>query len=244
MNKKLLIILLAGLVVLSAFLVGAAYLITNSVPRDPDAVAFKPVIYLYNSNEQPYTETLSVSMQTGYAFETIPAVELGPTITWDNFTVYPDSQILYDGVNYPYLFYEVRLKALDLSDFECGWEIQNLDNTWTVNGEFVGDLEEFFTESLLELGLYEHEITEFTEYWLYDQQLFTDEGTYILRQLPLDVVNDLFQLETTQSYSMTRVFFTFSYFSETDMDLELRSPELVSSEVDSEYILHEWGLIF
>jgi hypothetical protein len=218
--------------------------------NNPVVIAFKPVIYLYNTDQIPFTESLSVTMPTGYAFETIPEIELGTQITWENLNVYPDSQISYEGEWYPYLFYEVALQRLDTQEFNHGWVIQNFNNTILVNGVQIGGFDKndclsgFFAEQLNELGLYEQEITDFTDYWLEEQHIFNEEGTYILHQIPLDVVNELFQLETTHLYSTTRVFFTFSYSSVVETNLNLISPVSVTTKVNSDYILHEWGIIF
>jgi hypothetical protein len=73
--------------------------------------AKKPVIYLYNTNGVPFRENVSVSIPHGCAIETIPEIPLGPEITWENIEVYPDSQILFDGEYYPYLYYDARIEG-------------------------------------------------------------------------------------------------------------------------------------
>ncbi len=206
--------------------------------------AYKPAIYLYNAENIPFTDTLSISIPNGYATTTIPEIPLGKEIIWENFEVYPESQILFSGEYYPYLFYEAIIEDLDVLTFECGWIIQNSENIWKVNGEMIGDLEHFFKDSLLDLGLFENEIADFIDYWFEEKPIFTEEGTYILRQIPMNVINENFQLETTHSYSMNRIFFIFSYFPETINVPNLLSPEPMTSNVDTDYILHEWGIIF
>ena len=213
-------------------------------------LVMKPAVYFYNTENISFRETLSISIPNGYATTTIPEIPLGKEITWENFEVYPESQILFNGEYYPYLFYEAIIEGLDILTFECGWVIQKTDNIWKVNGKMIGnlgnieDLENFFKDSLLDLGLFENEIADFTEYWFEEKQIFAEEGTYILRQIPMNVINENFQLETNHSYSMNRLFFTFTYFPETKSIPNLLPLEPMTSNVDSDYILHEWGIIF
>jgi len=204
----------------------------------------KPAIYLYNTEYVQFTETLSVSIPNGCVTKTIPEITLGQNVKWENFEVYPESQILFKGNFYPYLFYEAMIETLDILTFECGWVFQNYGNTWEVNGDLISNLELFFEDSLLDLGLYENEIFDFIEYWFEEHPIFSEEGTYILRQIPLNIINYNFQLETTHSYSTNRMFFTFFYYPEILNVPNLLSPEPMISNIDSNYILHEWGIIF
>ena len=158
--------------------------------------------------------------------------------------MHPGSQILYDGEWYPYLFYDAEITGLDYSSFEHGWVIQSIDDTWQVNGDPIEDLEGFFHMSLLELGLFENEVVDFVDYWFGDLDLFAEEGTYILRQIPLDVINKNFILQTRHSYEITRIMFTFNYFPVVESFSSLLSPEPMTVDSNSTYILHEWGLVF
>ncbi|UYP46968.1 hypothetical protein NEF87_003253 [Candidatus Lokiarchaeum ossiferum] len=206
--------------------------------------ALKPVIYFYNSNQNLFNETLSVNVPNGYVFKTIPEVELGQKITWNNFEVGLKSNITDNCNSYPYLFYEAMVKPFDLQTLQNGWVINKVANTCKVNDEPISNLQVFFERSLSILGLFDNEIEDFTNYWFEEQLLFDEEGTYILRQVPLDVIDDVFQLSTTHSYSVTRVFFTISYYSDGCPFFTLPPPKSVSTNNTSKYILHEWGLFF
>ncbi|MCK5409545.1 MAG: hypothetical protein KAJ30_04710, partial [Candidatus Heimdallarchaeota archaeon] len=73
--------------------------------------ARKPAIYLYNSNGDVFTDSLSIHIPNGFATITIPHVQLGSTISWNNLEVYPGSKIIYQNKIYTHLFYEAKIHS-------------------------------------------------------------------------------------------------------------------------------------
>ncbi len=207
------------------------------------SIALKPAIYLYNTVSLPFNDTLSVTFPHGSATLTIPEIPLGPVITWAKFTVFPNSQISFGGTTYPYLFYEAATSKIDVTALQSGWVIQKSQGTWRINGQPVAVIEDFFRDALQDLGLFEQEIADFVDYWFEERPLFAEDGTYLLRQLPLAVINEHFKLATTRAYSTNRVFFTCSYLADPGFSYSLLPPRPTVSYATSPFLLHEWGII-
>ncbi|HCC21929.1 TPA: hypothetical protein DEP86_00840 [Candidatus Uhrbacteria bacterium] len=112
----------------------------------PQGECGKPVIYLY-----PETETnIDVRLEpTGGFSATEPTYNNGWRITAS-----PDGQLVdrNDGESYPYLFWE-----------GIGGLYEDPENYWVVAKE---DVPSFLHDTLVEIGLVDHEIADFTEFWL------------------------------------------------------------------------------
>ena len=205
----------------------------------------KPAIYLYNLQQTIFTESLSVYIPNGFATLTIPEVEMSQFISWNSFDVYPGSKILYEDEFYPYLFYEAGIFS-DFSKPEFGWVIEKIDDIYILNGICYSRIQllNYLSDALLDLGLYENEVAEFIDYWFFEQDLFLDDGTHILQQLSTEWISFNFQLSTTKLYSQNRLFFKYYYSKSRGLDINLKNPRNVLVSQNTNYILHEWGIIF
>jgi len=206
--------------------------------------ARKPAIYLYNLQNDVFTETLSVHMPFGFATITIPEVELSDTIIWDSFEVFPGSQILYNDIFYPYLFYEAEIFS-DFGKIDYGWVIKKIADIYIINDKSFtkNQLLNYLSYALLDLGLFENEIDEFINYWFFEQELLKEDGTHILQQMSSEWVNNNFQLSTIQTYSQLRLFFKYFYSEGTNLNLKIQNPVSNVMVSNTDYILHEWGVI-
>ncbi len=166
-------------------------------------------------------------------------------ISWNSFEVYPESKILYRNNYYSYLFYEASICA-EFGKIEYGWIIEKVDNFYILNGIAMSrnQLLEFLSYALLDLGLYENEVTDFISYWFFEQDIFIEDGMHILHQLSREWIDYNFQLTTTNLYSQNRLFFKYYYMPANSLNLQLNQPRNVLINQDSNYILHEWGIIF
>jgi hypothetical protein len=112
----------------------------------PPVECGKPVIYLYP--EKPVDLTVTLNPKGGFSY-TEPEYGTG----W-NVTAYPDGHVVNrkDGEVYPYLFWEGR-----------GGLYEAPSTYWVV--ERV-EVERFLGETLFAMGLIEHEVSDFIEFWL------------------------------------------------------------------------------
>lgn len=135
----------------------------------------KPVIYLYPQQEQEIAVTLELD---GYFTVTDPAYGQGWVVT-----ARPDGTLLYQGKEYPYLFWEAMLT--NRYDFSRGFCVAGKDT------------EGFLKEKLAVLGMNEKEIADFLEYWLplmeqnpYNLIAFQEEGYTQAAVLKIDPAPD------------------------------------------------------
>jgi hypothetical protein len=206
--------------------------------------ARKPAIYLYHLQNEVFVETLSVHIPYGFATITIPEVELSDTITWNSVEVFPGSRILYEDNYYPYLFYEADIFS-DFGKIDYGWSIEKTGNIYILNGKtYTRDqLISYLSSKLMNLGLFRNEVDEFISYWFYELNLLSNDGTHILQQMPSSWINYNFQLSTTFTYSQLRIFFKYYYVEKDTLQIELQNPISTLMNSNTDYILHEWGII-
>jgi hypothetical protein len=127
----------------------------------------KPVIYLYPEKDQ------MVSVQLDVNGKITISEPIYPENGWQ---VYTTKESLIDN-QYPYLFYEADVK----------------DNSLPQEGWITDDIEVWFDEYLLKLGLNEKEANDFTDYWLkhlpdskyYKIKLYSNE--YLEKNLKLTI---------------------------------------------------------
>ena len=151
MNKKKLLgwLLFFAIIAIVIALIWVSALVGDapSEPRGDDMNDYKPVIYLY-----PTEDTVcSVTMELDGKF-TCTYPDYG-TQGWQNFVASPDGTLTFpDGKEYYCLYWEgITEKALDLSHGAC------------VRGE---DTAAYLEWALSEMGLTAREANEFIIYWL------------------------------------------------------------------------------
>ncbi|MCE7748764.1 MAG: hypothetical protein GPJ51_10220 [Candidatus Heimdallarchaeota archaeon] len=239
---KLIAIIIASVIGIAGISIGIYFGVNYGTT--PPSNARKPAIYLYNLQNEVFTETLSVYMPFGYATITIPEVELSDTIVWNSFEVFPESRILYENVFYPYLFYEANIYS-DFGKLEYGWIIEKIADIYIINDKSFtkNQLLNYLSYALQDLGLFENEIDEFINYWFFEQELLKEDGTHILQQMSSEWVNNNFQLSTIQTYSQLRLFFKYFYSEGTNLNLKIQNPISNVMVSNTDYILHEWGVI-
>lgn len=241
-KRKLIVIIIASVIGIAGISTGIYFGVNYGTT--PPSNARKPAIYLYNLQNEVFTETLSVYMPFGYATITIPEVELSDTIVWNSFEVFPGSRILYENVFYPYLFYEANIYS-DFGKLEYGWIIEKIADIYIINDKSFtkNQLLNYLSYALLDLGLFENEIDEFINYWFFEQELLKEDGTHILQQMSSEWVNYNFQLSTIQTYSQLRLFFKYFYSEGINLNLKIQNPVSNVMVSNTDYILHEWGVI-
>ncbi|MHA1418289.1 MAG: hypothetical protein ACTSVO_09405 [Candidatus Heimdallarchaeaceae archaeon] len=246
MNKsKIIAIVVISIIVLSGIGVGLYFILRDNGDSEDDFNVRKPAIYLYNINDETFTDSLSVYMPNGFATVTIPQIPLGSTISWNNFEIHPKSEIVYQNTVYSYLFYEAEITTkLELSD--KGWCIEKDKSDYIFNSQHhtLFDFKSLLFDNLLNLGLFKVEVVDFIEYWFEINPLFTEDGYHYLIQLENYWIENNFQINTGLEYSTNRIFFAFIY---SDISLYydlLQPPQENAVKRDSDYILHEWGIIF
>ncbi|MGC9331572.1 MAG: hypothetical protein ACP5DZ_06825 [Bacteroidales bacterium] len=105
---------------------------------------YKPNIYLYPESTMEIRMSVDFP-QGGYITASIPEYN-------EEWKVTADSNSLIDG-KYTYLYYESTQP--DAWQKNYGWLIKS------------DELEDFFVPDLQELGFNDHEIDDFTEYWIF-----------------------------------------------------------------------------
>ncbi len=208
------------------------------------SAARKPAIYLYNSNGEVFTDSLSIHITNGFATITIPFVHLGSTISWNNLEVYPGSKIVYQNKIYTHLFYEAEIHSqacLSNRGLEIKKEKENYfldDNQYKLHS-----LKDQLYLQLRNIGLYDNEVTDFIDFWFEVEPLFTEDGYHYLIQYENSWIENNFQIETKQEYTTNRIFFAY-IFSDTQLYYDsLLQPKSNILAGTTNFILHEWGII-
>jgi len=170
----------------------------------------KPAIYLYPLTKQKIDVSLVIN---GAMILSIPPYNKGWSVMADrNGTI---------ENKYDYLFYENRLKTIELNDE--GWIKQGSE----LNG--------WFDIILPELGLNSRELEQFKEYWLkelnenklYEIKLFS--LSFLTKNMTLDI--------SPKPDTLIRVMFHFKVIKKR---YEIRSPKIITPKRSGFHVL-EWG---
>jgi len=204
--KRLLSVLLVLLVILS-------FTGCRSRRLPPEAVAAKPVIYLYPEEK---TEVSVKLVFDGELTSTYPLYENGWTVTAE-----PDGTLTdKNGREYYCLFWEGVSDAA--YDFSTGF---------TVPGE---ETAAFLEKALAEIGLTEKEANEFVIYWLPKME----HNAYNMISFQTDVYTDTAALEITpEPDSLLRVFMAWKAVEEP-VNLE---PQYFEPFTREGFTVVEWG---
>ncbi|MHA1418288.1 MAG: hypothetical protein ACTSU7_03610 [Candidatus Heimdallarchaeaceae archaeon] len=206
--------------------------------------ARKPAIYLYNLNGDVFTDSLSIHIPNGFATITIPQIQLGCTISWNNLEIFPDSKIVYQNKIYTHLFYEAEIHAKSCLS-NRGWEIKKEKENYVLNDNLY-KLQTVKAQLYLQLrniGLYDIEVIDFIDFWFDVEPLFTDDGYHYLIQYENSWIESNFQIKTEQEYTTNRIFFAY-IFSYTQLYYNsLLQPKSNIQAGNPNFILHEWGII-
>ncbi len=209
------------------------------------SLVLKPAIYLYSQDGTVFSDSLTVQIPNGFATLTIPEVEMSNSISWNDFQVYPESQILYQENYYNYLFYEAEI-VTEYDNLVYGWVIKNMGDYFLIDDFVYSKTEviQLIREELFRLGLYVNEVDDFIDYWFYEKGLLDEEGTHILCQLSSMWIDYNFQLTTSNEYTTNRLFFKYFFTSDKYFQYNILPPQLTLNEKNTNFILHEWGIIF
>ena len=246
-TSKMIAIIVISIIILSGIGVGVYFIIKASEDSEYNEDEFNvkaPAIYLYNINDEIFADTLSIYIPNGFATMTIPQIPLGATIIWNNLEIQPNSNIVYQNTVYPYLYYEAEINSkLELSD--RGWCIEKDKSDYIFNNHHfeLFNFKRVLSNNLLGLGLYEIEVEDFIEYWFETDPLFTEDGYHYLIQLENYWIKNNFQINTNLEYSTNRIFFAYIYSDVSLYSNQLQSPHENVVTSNSDYILHEWGII-
>ena len=181
-----------------------------------DAVAAKPVIYLYP--EQETDVHVELELTEAELSTTYPKYNNG----W-NVTAYPDGKLINkaDGTHHRYLFWDA-VNCRTRFDYSKGFCVAG------------SDTESFLKEKLTYMGLTEDEMNEFIVYWL----PLMEHNKYNLITFQGDVYTDSAKLNITPTPdSMLRVFMTYVPLEEA-IDIE---PQQLSTFERNGFTVVEWG---
>lgn len=173
-------------------------------------VVKKPAIYLYPTEDSIVSVKLNVN---GDIIKDIPKYENG----W---TVFVKKDGIIDN-KYDYLFYEAKLKNIQLPN-----------NGWIVE---YSDLENWFDINLIKLGLNEKEANQFKEYWLTELPKSNYYEIKLFDQIFLKKNMDL--IISPQPDTLIRLNF---YFKPQKEKIEINQPQIVTPERNG-FVAVEWG---
>ena len=181
-----------------------------------DAVAAKPVIYLYPQQETDVhveLELTEAELSTTY-----PKYNNGWAVT-----AYPDGKLVNkaDGTRHRYLFWDA-VNCRTRYDFSKGFCVAG------------SDTESFLKEKLTYMGLSEEEMNEFIVYWL----PLMEHNKYNLIAFQSDVYTNSAKLNITPAPdSLLRVFMAYVPL-ENEIDIE---PQRLSTFERKGFTVVEWG---
>lgn len=181
-----------------------------------DAVAAKPVIYLYP--EQETDVHVELELTEADLSTTYPKYNNG----WD-VVAYPDGTLLNkaDGTHHKYLFWDA-VNCRTRFDFSKGFCVAG------------SDTESFLKEKLTYMGLNEQEMNEFIVYWL----PLMEHNAYNLISFQSDAYTDTAKLNITPTPdSMLRIFMIYVPLEDA-VDIE---PQELSTFERNGFTVVEWG---
>jgi hypothetical protein len=179
----------------------------------------KPAIYLYPTEKT----NINVKVDTiGKLNLTIPTY---PQNGWD-VTAYPNGSIVYKNATYPYLYYEAALPDTALNLPSDGYVIA------------YNELDNFFNDTLPQLGLNGRETIEFSDYW---EKALPKSPYYFIGIMPQDNLQTLAKLNITpQPNTVIRVSL---YFKPLDKKMQVNPPQISKLNRDG-FTVVEWGGLF
>ena len=139
---------------------------------------------------------------------------------WNNLDIDPTGKI---NNEFTFLFYESQNP--DLCQYQEGWVIaqQNLEN--------------FFTQNLAETGFIEHEIIDFTDYWI---PLLADYPYYVIYPQYNEQLSKMVELEfSVEPDNLMRLIYAIE--GQQDDSLKLSKPEIPDFKREGFYVV-EWGV--
>ena len=181
-----------------------------------DAVAAKPVIYLYP--EQETDVHVELELTEADLSTTYPKYNNG----WD-VTAYPDGKLINkaDGTHHRYLFWDA-VNCRTRFDFSKGFCVAG------------GDTERFLKEKLTYMGLTEEEMNEFIVYWL----PLMEHNEYNLISFQGDMYTNSAKLNITPAPDcLLRVFMAYVPLEEA-VDIE---PQQLNTFERKGFTVVEWG---
>ncbi len=183
--------------------------ITPEFPHFPPGVK-KPAVYLYPIEKSNIWVSINVN---GFITQSEPPYLNG----WE---VMAEPNGLIDD-KYDYLFYEAQLKNLKVSD--TGWVVE------------YNDLENWFNENLIKLGLNEKEKNQFKEYWLEE---LPKSNYYEIKILEDSFLKENLNLIISpQPETLIRLNF---YFKPLNEKIELPEPTILTPDRTG-FTVVEWG---
>ncbi|MBU3924048.1 MAG: hypothetical protein KJ592_03965 [Nanoarchaeota archaeon] len=209
--KKIIIWTLIVLTVLALTFVGAViYEKMTSDDAHWDMQVRKPAVYLYPKSDSYISVKLDVN---GRITEDIPPYN-------DGWNVFATSEGLIEN-KYDYLFYEASLNKIELPS--NGWVVQ------------YNNLEEWFDEYLIRLGLNEKEKTQFKEYWLAE---LPESNYYEIKLLEDSFLKENMNLIINpEPNTIIRLNF---YFRPIQKQIELEEP-IIKTQKREGFTIVEWG---
>ncbi|MBQ9384988.1 MAG: hypothetical protein IJT87_12220 [Ruminiclostridium sp.] len=184
----------------------------SSAQLDPD-VEYKPVLYLYPESTTDVTVKLDYN---GSLIVTDPEYGNGWTVTAD-----PDGMLIYEGREYPYLFWEGK------RDYEL-----TLDKGFCVSG---ADTERFLRGKLAFLGLNDNEIADFLEFWL---PYMKDNAFNVISFAGSEYTDNAKYDITPSPDTVIRVYMQFMA---SDTPVDIPEQELAPAPARSGFTVVEWG---
>ena len=179
----------------------------------------KPNIYLY----PPKPEQIKVALifsKGGKVTKSDPEYKNG----WSVY-VKPDGTYDYDLKQYSYLFYEADAYAK--ADSLVGYVVNK------------GDLEGFFRKNMAELGFIDHEINDFTDYWI---PLLDKNEKYEIKVLLDEKFGEYVKLDIAPKPDKVLRLIYIIRGVDKNADIKLKPP-LIKKLVRKGFTVVEWGVV-
>jgi hypothetical protein len=171
---------------------------------------YKPAVYLYPNEDSQIQVKLKVN---GFITNDIPKYNNG----WD---VFVKRGGLIEN-KYDYLFYEAKLRKLELPD-----------NGWIVSYD---KLDNWFDTELIQLGLNEKEKNQFKEYWL---NKLPKANYYEIRILEDSFLKD--NMDLIVSPKPDTVIRLNLFFRAHKEEIDIKEPDIITPERKG-FTVVEWG---
>ncbi|UCH88726.1 MAG: hypothetical protein JSV49_10820 [Thermoplasmata archaeon] len=213
--------------------------VIENTSADPET--YSPELYLHVTDspeiyfhvEDKVKVDITVEIKDGVT-KTIPEIQLGNKVTWENLLIDKNGVINYNDNEYEFLYYEGRFHY---APSNYGWLVTKIDEQLFLNDNLVTEQEllEFIKIQMRDSGLHENEIEFLIDRITQNKMLDFSSKYLLIRYIPQADVDEAIKIQSDLNFNIIRRHFLIEA---VDNHVEMNDPIYEIIE-DSGFLIHE-----